>query len=69
MLNFIKNCAISLAYCMMVLLLAWSLAVASAPTFMGASFVTLGSFTAWFAGTAVGVGALATWLKKEVPAC
>lgn len=65
MLNFIKNCAVSLAYCMLVLLVAWSLAVSAAPTTLGVSFVSIANFTGWFAVTAAAAGAFASILKTR----
>lgn len=69
MINFIKNCVVSLAYCMLVLLIAWSLAVSAAPTTLGISFVSVANFTGWFAVTATAAGAVASVLKRGEAKC
>ncbi len=69
MMNFIKNCVVSLAYCMLVLLIAWSLAVSAAPTTLGVSFVSVANFTGWFAVTAAAAGAVASVLKRGEAKC
>jgi hypothetical protein len=65
--NFIMMCAASLAWCALLLLLAVAIVYASAPTFLGITWISgqsiaaLSSAATWMTVTAVAVSLVGAW--------
>lgn len=61
----IKTAAASMLFCLLIVCVAWNLALLSATSVMGVSVVGVGSFIAYMAGTAAAAGAIAEVISKK----